>query len=133
MKNEHKAPKEYTRGVQKKRKTRTHSHLYPNQDKNPTKEFNLSILYNLAHNHNVNKKTDFILWAEGASFSKVTLFLSFHNGQNKQKRAVNQTLFRFLPTLALCQAMRSWRTIRGLIHAKLDLISETKSHFQRVF
>ena len=127
MKNEHKAPKEYTKGVQKKKETQTHSHLYPIQVKNPTKEFKLSTLYNLAHDHNVNKKTDFILWAEGASFSKATLFLSFHSVQNIQRGAANQTLFRFLPTLALCQVRRGWRTVRGNTQLE-SVMTKKRSH-----
>ena len=126
MKNEHKAPKENTRGVQKK-ETQTHSHLYPSQVKNLIKEFKLSTLYNLAHDHKVNKKADFILLAEGASFSKATLFLSYHSVQNKQRRAANQTLSHFLPTLALCQARRSYRTVRGNTQLE-SVMAKKRSH-----
>ena len=64
MKNEYKAPKstqeEYKKGDLKKKK-KPHAHLYPNQVRKSTKESKLSTLYNLAHDHKVNKKVDFIL------------------------------------------------------------------------
>ena len=90
-----------------------HTHLYPNQVKKSTEELKLSSLNILAQDHNVNKKKDFILKAEGISLSKAALFLSFHTVQNKQRGAANQILFRFLPTLALCYARRVWRTVNG--------------------
>ena len=96
-----------------KRGEHHHSHLYPNQVRNSTKELKLSTLYNLAQDHKVNKNEDFILKVEGVSFSKAALFFSFHSVQNKQRGAANQTLFRFFPTLALCQARRDWRTVKG--------------------
>ena len=105
----------------------THSHLHPNQAKNPTKEIELSTLVTLAHPHKVNRKEDFILWAEGASFSKTTLFLSSHNVQNKQRGAAIQTLFLFFPTLALCQARKSCRTVRGKTQLA-SVIAKSKSH-----
>ena len=55
--NELKAPKEYTRGVQKGEYL--HPHLYPIQVKKSTKELKLSSLNNLAQDHKVNKKYDF--------------------------------------------------------------------------
>ena len=100
LKKEHKAPKEYTRGVQKGR-TQTHSHLYLSQVRNSTKEFKLSTLYNLAHDHKENKKEDFILRTEGVSFSKAALFLSFYSVQNKQRGVANQTLPLFADTSTL--------------------------------
>ena len=90
-----------------------HPHLYPNQVRKSTKELKLSALYNLAQDHKVNKKDDFILKAEGISFSKAALFLSFHSVQNKQRGAAIQILFRFFPTLAPCQERRTWRTVKG--------------------
>ena len=84
-----------------------HPHLYPIQVKKSTKELKLSSLNNLAQDHKVNKKDDFILKVEGISFSKAALFLSFHSVQNKQIGGANQILFRFFPTLAPCQARRA--------------------------
>ena len=85
------------------------SHLDPSQ----VKKYVLSTLYMQTQDHKLLKKLTFILFAQKASFSKVTLFLSSHSAQNKQ-RGSQPEFFMFLANRgAPCQERRACRTVNG--------------------
>ena len=124
MKKEHKAPKEYTRGVYGK--TSSLSPI-PHPRQKPHQRIEVINTVHPSPRPQGKQKERFHPMSRGASFSKTTLFLSNHSVQNKQRGATIQTLFRFLLTLTLCQARRSCRTVRGNTQLA-SVIAKRRSH-----
>ena len=115
-----KVHREYTKGHspekdQKHEKTpkSKNNYLYPIQVKNSNKLLSLSPLDTLAQDQKLQMKEFCNLYIEKVSLSKVTLFLSHHTAQKRQRGTALQTFLRFLPTFVPCQARRTCRTEKG--------------------
>ena len=92
------------------------NHLYPIQVRKSSNDLSLSPLYTLDQYQKLQMKELFNLYAENASLSKATLFLSHHTVQKRQRGAALNTFLRFFPTWVPCQARRTCRTEQGKTH-----------------
>ena len=92
------------------------NYLYHIQVKNSNRLMFLSPLDTLDQDQKLQMKEFFNLYIENVSLSKVTLFLSHHTVQKRQRGAALQTFLRFLPTFVPCQARRTYRTEKGKTH-----------------
>ena len=70
----------------------------------------------LDQDQKLQMKELFNLYAENASLSKTTLFISCYIVQKRQRRAALHTFLLFFSTWVPCQARRTFRTKKGKTH-----------------